>query len=86
MSAPINDGGPAFPVPATDATDGRTHDGGMSLRDWFAGQAMASLFLNQGITGLAIDIAERGGPAVRESIASKAYQISDAMLAAREAK
>ena len=36
MSA--NTGGPAFPVPADGATDGRTHDAGMTLLDWYAGQ------------------------------------------------
>ena len=35
MSAHPNDGGPAFPIPS----DGHTHgtEGGMTLRDWFAG-------------------------------------------------
>lgn len=42
MSTP-NDGGPAFPVPVHTATDGRTHDGGMSLRDWFAGQIVSGM-------------------------------------------
>ncbi len=31
-----NDGGPAFPAPL-----GSTHNTGMSLRDWFAGQALS---------------------------------------------
>jgi len=38
----IKDGGPAFPVPCYVNVDGETHDAelkGMSLRDWFAGQA-----------------------------------------------
>lgn len=34
MSETIDNGGPAFPCPATDAHPGQ---GGMSLRDWFAG-------------------------------------------------
>jgi|LakMenE01Jun11ns_1017448.scaffolds.fasta_scaffold9287952_3 hypothetical protein len=34
MSAPINDGGPAFPTPA-----GVQHNDGMTLRDWFAAAA-----------------------------------------------
>ena len=39
MSKP-NDGGPAFPVPMVPYRDGFTEvkEGGMSLRDWFAGQ------------------------------------------------
>ena len=39
-----NDGGPAFPVPA-DHFEQRIHPDwrGMTLRDWFAGQAMAAM-------------------------------------------
>ena len=39
----INDGGPAFPSPGIpDATDGRKENrDGMSLLDYFAGQALA---------------------------------------------
>jgi hypothetical protein len=38
---PINDGGPAFPVPDTYYPNGQVQYGptGMSLRDWFAGHA-----------------------------------------------
>jgi len=50
MSAPINDGGPAFPTPAEEFIEGPQGRGpasawgmegkpGMSLRDYFAGQA-----------------------------------------------
>ncbi len=38
MSAPINDGGPAFPVADTIHWDGHN---GMTLRDHFAAQALA---------------------------------------------
>jgi hypothetical protein len=38
MSAPTNDGGPAFPAPAYAAN---ITDKGMTLRDYFAGQALA---------------------------------------------
>ena len=41
-----NTGGPAFPTPVDGATDGRTHDGGMTLLDWMAGQALAGLLAN----------------------------------------
>lgn len=51
MSATINDGGPAFP--RTYSTDYLSNScamietsGGMSLRDWFAGQALAG-FVSQ---------------------------------------
>lgn len=70
---PINDGGPAFPVPDTHHANGQVQYGsnGMSLRDWFAGQALSS----------------RGmyGANVREKeVAAECYTIADAMLAARE--
>ena len=51
MAEPMN-GGPAYPAPAQVAGNGWGQDGnrpaapstqGMSLRDWFAGQAMAAI-------------------------------------------
>lgn len=64
------DGGPAFPVQAF-AAPGSEVAWGMSLRDWFAGQALAGLVSEHGrydSTGAALD----------------AYSIADAMLRARE--
>lgn len=79
-----NDGGPAFPHPefVIDVTleDGRraarVYDAnpGMSLRDWFAGQALAGLLANPNY----------GAPTPKQD-ASQAYQSADAMLKAREA-
>lgn len=75
------DGGPAFPVPDTHHPDGQIQYGanGMSLRDWFAGQALAgmlSAFAKQ---------ASKGGPArFAEANCDTAYDIADAMLRARE--
>ena len=68
MSNP-KDGGPAFPHTWRD-----DHGEGMSLRDWFAGQALAGLS------------AQFGGELSPSAFASFAYQLADAMLAAREAK
>lgn len=46
MNTP-NDGGPAFPV--MDDSDGGMHrHPGMSLRDWFAGQALAGFTSQSG--------------------------------------
>jgi len=74
MSEPINDGGPAFPIPDTLHANGQVQYGanGMSLRDWFAGQALANYALQyqEKLTG--------------EDIASQCYSLADAMLAARE--
>lgn len=68
----INDGGPAFPT-TWDANHNaalQTQDG-MSLRDWFAGQVLASA------AALPIGLADC---AFRARLA---YQMADAMLAAR---
>lgn len=74
------DGGPAFPTTEW----GRTQDGsvaqqsigGMSLRDWFAGQVLAGLWANP----------RDDYTVAREDKAVEAYRQADAMLAARNAK
>lgn len=80
-----NNGGAAFPQLDVISGERDGHgdliepftsiSGGMSLRDWFAGQAvvaMAARFTTDNSAGLA-DLAER------------TYQVADAMLKAREA-
>lgn len=61
------DGGPAFPIYTPDMNVGDDAGPGMSLCDWFAGQALPSFI-------------ERHGP---DSAAVEAYRYADAMLAAR---
>ena len=75
MSAPINDGGPAFP----SDNFGQPSQIGMSLRDYFAGQALAGLCVPS----------LKDGPITDwefDEIAPVAWKAADAMLAAREAK
>ena len=67
MNNPINDGGPAFPIPTEYMT---TEQPGMTLRDYFAGQALANHYT------LDLD----GIPC---NVADFAYQVADAMIAAR---
>ena len=67
MSKP-NDGGPAFPC--TDAKGFVSE--GMSLRDYFAGQAMAG------------QLADPDGEIDPKLIARWSYAYADAMLAERE--
>lgn len=77
-----NDGGPAFPVPW------EAGDVGMSLRDWFAGQALLAIGdVNPHLPGDRADPNIWPEPdvlAARRS--SMAYLQADAMIAARETK
>ena len=72
----INDGGPAFPMPSGNEprVNETTHyNEGMSLRDWFAGQALQGLCASQW-----------GGLQRVSTFVERAYEMADAMLAARE--
>ena len=75
----LPDGGPAMPV------DTATHVYyGMSLRDYFAAKAMQAAFAGEGAQMVA-DIDERyDGTNWAKVVASNAYEMADAMLAARE--
>lgn len=70
----IYDGGPAHPTPWSREEDGYVNPG-MSLRDWFAGQALAGI-LARGVSSSTSD----------QKIAEAAYAIADTMLGARAAK
>jgi hypothetical protein len=91
MSTPINDGGPAFPRPAfttelgnvshdtlSEAGFTSTQQSGMSLRDWFAGQALVGYYTICGHIG--------EGIGSYDNAAILAYRQADAMLAEREVK
>jgi hypothetical protein len=80
MSAPTNDGGPAFPHFKTDPYSSKVEicpQGGMTLRDYFAGQALAGMLINY--TTQKFGVGE-------QTCAKGAYEFADAMLTAREAK
>ena len=62
-----DDGGPAFP---TDG--GVSYVAGMTLRDWFAGQALA---------GAMVD--DENGVEDHDKMAAYCYRQADAMIAAR---
>lgn len=86
MSTPIDNGGPAFPH-SSQPLDGQGmpmcgeySEWGMSLRDWFAGQALAGDSANSeaGSWGMSVPqsaLLERS---------QLYYRIADAMLAARK--
>jgi hypothetical protein len=65
-----NTGGPAFPAHQNP----KSHYGGMALRDWFAGQALAMIMRR-------FDHDCDPSP---DDIAMQAYFIADAMIAARQ--
>jgi hypothetical protein len=75
----INDGGPAFPAKFFDEKWNEIANTGMTLRDWFAGQAMAGL-LTTVKNGIDQDDGFLGDDA------RLYYAIADAMIAAREVK
>lgn len=70
----IDDGGPAFPAIPGDMAQGPCcYWGGMTLRDWFAGQVLIGLSIRREGKTDAYD-------------AQLAYRLADAMLAARKEK
>lgn len=69
----VVDGGQAFPERANDGYGCPVTVGGMTLRDWFAGQALVGLLA--GDPGYESEDAD--------SAAEDAFMYADAMLAAR---
>lgn len=64
-------GGPAFPCDRIPMTEGVICSDGMTLRDWFAGQALIGLLSDSNIKASQTDFAKN------------AYKLADAMLEAR---
>jgi|AACY02.3.fsa_nt_gi hypothetical protein len=69
MTDHLKDGGPAFPREYT-----LQGESGMSLRDWFAGQALAN----------SRTFFKENSGATTEDVAIQAYAVADAMLAERK--
>lgn len=82
-----NDGGTAFPCEQHETQDGtwnQTFEPGMSLRDWFAGQALAGLFASRDLQiAILHDSAQIGLGAFEPTMAHAAYKMAEAMLAER---
>lgn len=72
--AAINDGGPAFPQNWEEGDRAQFINPGMSLRDWFAGQALA------GLVPVGNPMTVNNRPV---AIEQAAYILADAMLAER---
>jgi len=80
----MNKGGPAFP--GTQYANGVQPTGfsqGMTLRDYFAGQAIAGILANPDISASATRC-NVSTEEFREDTAAAAYAMADAMLKARE--
>lgn len=89
----IDDGGPAFPTPDCSEWNGPDRVPGMSLRDYLAGQALATV--RGAINSEAMyrnDSSElprskvKGFNPGNHEIAARAYELADAMIAARKVK
>lgn len=93
----MKDGGPAFPG-CVHANPGEwaSAPAGMSLRDYFAAQAMAATIQRLGPIVKVVDtgsltlmpdnpaVSEEDGRQIRRALADVAYAYADAMLAERE--
>ena len=89
MSEKINDGGPAFPqndLSTYNMGPAEKNNGGMTMRDWFAGQALAALSgVDPNLPGDSASRKVWPGPeelAMRRAVWS--YLQADAMIAAQE--
>lgn len=83
MGGDIKDGGPAFPsgVAVSPMGDVDYGDPGMSLLDYFAGQALAGI-----LAGGFADTIPHDDVGGGDQAAGFAYQYADAMLKARETR
>ena len=77
-----SDGGPAFPRPYSQLASGEQvwEQDGMSLRDWFAGQALTGILAARFATE---NVGHTQGRVHLDQATEAAYAIADAMLAAR---
>lgn len=57
---------------------------GMDLRDWFAGQALGGMLASHELLGIYAN--NEAGRPMQRAMASDAYKLADAMLAARSAQ
>jgi hypothetical protein len=77
-----NDGGPAFPRPNSIEPNGTNSwaNDGMTLRDWFAGQALDAA-IDAYIVGNGPTL---GTDHLSRNVAAHAYRIADALIAERD--
>lgn len=75
----LEHGGPAFPFTRPAEGGGTFYAPGMTMRDWFAGQALAGQ-----LAFSPVDPFEKAHQP--DEVAQLAYRFADAMLAAREGR
>ena len=81
MKTPIKDGGPAFPFFCQGPTTAPEIYYGMTLRDWFAGKAIApTIDTHCG----AMQEGKIHSSEFAKCVAKSCYQFADAMIAERE--
>lgn len=85
-----DDGGPAYPTTAdTESGASYSDNHGMSLRDWFAGQALSTIlgcesFQKQLLAAAQTSlVGEDERDITARVMASRSYRIADAMIAER---
>lgn len=81
MTDRIKDGGPAFPLQPESTPE--AHYLGMTLRDWFAGQALAGL-LSGATESECRQMSKLGDGDTQLGFSIAAIMYADAMLSARE--
>jgi len=81
MRTTQDDGGPAFPLPASTQPNGdhQWQEYGMSLRDWFAGMALQGIIAKHPPRSGCIEDDQD-----EQAFANGAYAYADAMLSARK--
>lgn len=85
MATKHNDGGPAYPFQERNGDGSHYHShAGMSLRDWFAGKAVAGICANSVEFDNAMQIARGKNAHPADVLAKLAYDLADAMIAARQ--
>ena len=77
MKPTRKDGGPAFPLGDMEWNEANAHNNGMTLRDYFAGQALAGILVN------AKACHQSAIPELAKTSAKISFLVADAMLADR---
>ena len=78
MKPKRKDGGPAFPLGDMEWNEANSHNNGMTLRDYFAGQALAGC--------LSAPLGKFPNQLNADQFAHDAYAFADAMIEARSTK